>query len=476
MFAKTRRFFKISSSLLLIGQLVVRGKRQGDFSVVGVKINKVISGLGPTFVKLGQMLALRTDLIPSDLADEFRKLLDEGKKLPIKTIERVFEKEFKILPQKAFTDFNPEPLAVASLAQVHTAKYKGRKVVVKVQKPKIKQIIEADLGLIKWAFHFFPVFTKKQRKTKRLLKTIVSEFFNWIIHELDYRLEALHLARVDANFAGNDFVVIPDVFYDFSSKKVLTMEFIDGVSLNEVFSNVKDLSTQDVIAYKGIKVNKQEFLKKTVDVIFQQIFKDAYFHADPHPANIFITKKGQLAYIDFGIVGVLDPRLKQKILELFAAVMDRDVERTSESFIDLDEVKGHVELPVIQKRIRDLLNKFKTGTVLEVTAAEVFYRLINIALDCNVELPLSFAILGKTLLAYDSEIRMIDPTFDLIEAFRERVETGTALGFIKKITPISVQDILRQSRDLPKEVLSLLKKLSREGVEVTVRFGPKSKK
>lgn len=443
--------------------------------MVGGKINKIVAGLGPTFVKLGQMLALRTDLIPSALADEFRKLLDQGRKLPVRRVEHVFKEEFKVSPQEAFTDFNPEPLAVASLAQVHAAKYKGRKVAVKVQKPKIKQVIEADLGLIKWAFRFFPAFTKRQKKTKRLLKTITSEFFNWMTHELDYRLEALHLSKVDSNFAENDFVVIPDVFYDFCSKKVLTMEFIEGVSLNELFGNVKDLATREIIEYKGIKVKKQEFLQKTVDVVFKQIFEDAYFHADPHPANIFITKKGKLAYIDFGVVGVLDPRLKQKVLELFAAVMDRDVERTSESFIDLDEVKGHKDLPVIQKRIRDLLNKLKTGTVLEMTAAEVFYRLINIALDCNVELPLSFAILGKTLLAYDSEIRLIDPTFDIIEAFRERVEGGTALGFIKKITPISVQDILRQSKGLPKEIISLLRKLSKEGVEVTVRFSPTKK-
>lgn len=475
MFKKTRRFFKVSSSFFLIGRLVLYGKKRGDFTLVGGKINRIVSGLGPTFVKLGQMLALRTDLIPSAIADEFRKLLDKGRKLPVKLVENVFKEEFKVSPQKAFDDFDPEPLAVASLAQVHRAKYKGRNVVVKVQKPNIKQVIDSDLALINLALRFFPAFTEKSKKTKRLLKKIVSEFFDWMTHELDYRLEALHLSRIDSNFAENDFVVIPDVFYDFCSKKVLTMEFIEGVSLNEVFDAVKDLAVQKFIVCKGIKVNKQEFLQKIADVIFQQIFKDGYFHADPHPANLFITKKGKLAYIDFGVVGVLDPRLKQKILELFAAVMDRDVERTSESFVDLDEVKGHADLSVIQKRIRELLNKFKTGSVLEMTAAGVFYRLIDIALDCNVELPLSFAILGKTLLAYDSEIRVIDPQFDIIEAFRKKVEESSGLGFLKKFTPVSVQDLLRQSKGLPQEALSLLRNLSKDGVEITVRFGPTKK-
>lgn len=474
MFNQTRRFFKVSTSFLWIGQLVAQGKRQGDFSVVGEKINKMVCKLGPTFVKLGQMLSLRTDLIPSALADELRGLLDKGRKVPIKSIERVFKEEFDLTPQEAFEEFNPEPLAVASLAQVHSAKHKGRRVVVKVQKPKIRELIEADLALTKFALLFFPAFSKRSKRTKALLKRIISEFFDWMTHELDYRLEALHLSRVDKNFAENEFVVIPDVFYGFSSKKVLTMEYIEGASLNEIFNNVKNLASQKVIDYKGIKLNKREFLQKTVDVIFKQIFEDGYFHADPHPANLIITKKGQLAYIDFGVVGVLDPRLKQKVLELFEAVVDRDVVGTSESFVNLDEVKGHVDLPVIQKRVRELLNKIKTGSVLEMTAAEVFHKLIDIALECNVELPMSFAILGKTLLAYDGDIRQADPQFDIIEAFKERMEKAGVKGLLRKFTPITVRDLLRQSRGLPQEVVSLLRKLSQEGIEITVRFAPTS--
>lgn len=467
---KIKRFFEIAKGGYQIFWIL---KKEKDFKKSGPKINSVLSGLGPTFIKLGQMLSLRADLIPAELADEMRKLLDNGKLVPYVSIKKIFQEEFNKPPKKLFESFEEKPFAVASLAQVHKAKYKKKTVAVKVQKPGIEKIVQSDLRLAKTALGFLRLIPGC-KKAVSLVNGAISEYFNWIDHELDYRLEAINIARISQNFSKVSYFHSPEVITALSSKKILTMEYIEGVSLNELFDNVKDLSKKTT-CYKNITLRKDLFVKRVIHIVFKQIFEDGYFHADPHPANVIVTPDEKISYIDFGVVGVFGGPFRKTVFDMFLGVMDHDIPKIAKSLISLDEIEGHANIEVIEKKIRALLNEWQTGNVLEITLAEVFFRLIIIALSSGIDLPKTFVVIGKTILEYDGDLRRFDPELDLVSAFRPHVEKAySAYGFgapeIK--IPTTIDELIENLEFLPAQFHSMVKNLSKDGVELTVRFSP----
>ncbi len=325
--------------------------------------------------------------------------------------------------------------------------------------------------IILWLLSFSP----KMKKIQPLMDTALNEFFNWIKHELDYRLEALNMARIKKNFAGVSYFVAPEVCYEASSSRILTMELIEGVSLNELFDQVKDLATVQTVRYKTVRVNKNLFIKHAVRILFKQIFEDGYFHADPHPANILITTEGKIAYIDFGVVGILDPLLRKKMLEIFAGIVNRDAEKITESFIALDEISGHEDFSRIEAKIRKFLYDLQGGTLLEMSAARLFLSLVMIALESKIDLPLPLIVIGKTMLEYDGDLRAFDPKLDLIYAFKPHVEKlyGTKdFSFSPKSIPATIDELLTVAETFPANVQKLIKNLSHDGIELTMRIAP----
>lgn len=466
------RFIQIIAGSYKIWRAIRKVNRgQTNYQAVGPMVNQVLTSLGPTFIKLGQMLSLRSDLIPVALADELRQLLDHGPAIDIVEVVDLFQAEFGRRPEKIFKSFESMPFAVASLSQVHRAKLNDKELAVKVQKSGIKKVIDQDLRLAKLLVGLASIFawTNNSREVIAILKTMLEEFFRWINHELDYRLEALNLSRIKHNFVEEKYFVAPDIIHEYSSKKILTMTFIEGVSLNELIDKVKNLEHAPTIQYGKVKIPKKIFIDRAVKIVYKQVFEDGYFHADPHPANILITPQGALAYIDFGVIGILQPHLRESIVKIVAGIVERDIKAIAEGLIELDEIEGHKPVAELEKRIRGLLDDWQTGTVIEMTVAEVFFRLMIIAQECGIEIPLPVYIIGKTILEYDGMLRKFEPTLDIVQAFRPFIE-GQFEPAVFKALPHTLEEVLKHPQNLPKEALDLAKALAEDGVQFVTQL------
>jgi len=470
------RFLQIAKSGSLISRAIRKAIKEGDdYKSQGKFINKVLTDLGPTFIKLGQMLALRPDIIPPALADELRGLLDNGETIDYSEVNKVFKGELGQSPGKIFDSFEKKPAAVASLAQVHKAKYKGKELAVKVQKPGIKKIIDQDLRLVRF-FLNASFLNPKLKKAKKVLEAAMQEFFRWLDRELDYRLEAVNIARISESFKEVDYFIVPEVFPHFSSKKILTMEWTHGVSLNELFDEVKGLSGTKIVNYKKLKFKKSVLVDRLMRIVFKQVFEDGFFHADPHPANILVSPEGRVVYIDFGLIGVLDSRGKEGLLEVFTGIVKHDDKKIADAFLKMDRVGGHKSKKEMRKVIKNLLSEWQTGTLVEMSAAEIFYRLVNIALEYEIDLPLPFVIVGRTVLEYDGVFRKLEPHMDMIEAIRPLVEKEIGFSVLaEKFVPSTVKELLPEMKKLSPELASLASDLIKEGIELTANFGPQDK-
>jgi ubiquinone biosynthesis protein len=442
-----------------------------DFSEAGPKINQHIYKLGPTFIKLGQMLSLRTDIIPVGLADQLRKLLDRGDSVEEPLIVQLLNEEFGKTADQLFQNFEPAPFAVASISQVHRATYNRQKIAVKIQKPGTAETIHEDLRVLTMLLPLMNL-VPSLRPMRALARNTINEFFHWIDHELDYRLEALNMSRIGANFADIPYFKVPTVIHELSTKRVLCMEFIDGVSLNEIFDNVPNFSALETISYRGVSFNRKEYIDHAQHIVFKQVIEDGYFHADPHPGNIIVTKDGKIAYIDFGIVGVIPSSLRKALADVFSGLINQDVEKIAKTLVSIDQIEGHEPMEQLENEIRLFVNDWQSGSIMEKSTAQAFFDLLQIALHGGIDLPLPAIILGKTVLEYDGVLRKLDPEFDLLRSFEPMIAASAGMkNWVTNLVPTSIKDMAAHLESFPDTLHDLIKTLAKEGMEVSLRFG-----
>ena len=269
------------------------GKKTKDVSKrvsTQVKLRKAMEELGGTFIKFGQLLSIRPDLIPESYCEEFAKLQDNVRPFPYEQVKDVIEKDFKKPIHKVFIHFEKTPIAAASVGQVHMAKLRtGETVAVKVQRPNINQIFESDIDILYYIANLAEKHIPELKDYNPV--AIVNEFENYTKRELDYNLEGKNIDVFYKNFVGSKTIKIPRVFLSYTSKRVLTMEYIDGININK---------------YKATKEEKKKIIKNLLSCFMKQILEDGFFHADPHPGNIFILKDHRIELLDFGIVRLWD--------------------------------------------------------------------------------------------------------------------------------------------------------------------------
>ncbi len=265
------------------------------------RIRKLFEKLGPTFVKLGQLLSLRSDLVPHEYCDEFKKLQDHVAEFSYDKVEKIIEKELGKPISKLFKSFSKKPMSAASIGQVHKATlHTGEKVVVKVQRPKIRNVMEADIDIME----YFANLLEKHDEFKSLKPTlIVDEFKEYTERELDFKYELRNINKFHDYFKKWKKIGIPRPYVDYSTSKVLVLEYIDGIVLNEI-EKVKE---------KGHNLKKLGY--NGFEAIFYQIFDLGLVHGDPHPANLIVDDKGKIYFIDFGIVGFITPELQNNVLK-----------------------------------------------------------------------------------------------------------------------------------------------------------------
>ncbi|HEV7855810.1 MAG TPA: ubiquinone biosynthesis regulatory protein kinase UbiB [Herminiimonas sp.] len=379
----------------------------------GVRLRKALEDLGPIFVKFGQVLSTRRDLLPLDIADELARLQDRVPPFPTELAIAQIVKSLGAHPDVLFASFEREPVASASIAQVHFATLKnGRDVAVKVLRPGIKKSIDDDVALM----HIVAGLVEKLWADGKRLKPreVVAEFDKYLHDELDLMREAANGSQLRRNFANSDLLVVPEMFWDYCSTSVITMERMIGIPISQ---------TERLMA-AGIDLKKLS--RDGVEIFFTQVFRDGFFHADMHPGNILVSTVpstfGRYIALDFGIVGTLNDFDKDYLSQNFLAFFRRDYKRVAESHIESGWAPKETRIDELESAVRACCEPIFDRPLSEISFGQVLLRLFQTSRRFNVEVQPQLVLLQKTLLNVEGLGRQLDPELDLWKTAKPYLE------------------------------------------------------
>ncbi len=378
--------------------------------------------LGPTFIKFGQIVSTRPDLIPPDYLRELAKLQDMVPPAPWELVEEQLEKELGAPIEEVFESFDAEPIAAASLAQVHEATLPGgEEVVVKVQRPGIEEMINIDLDIL---FDLARLIQERTPlgETYDLVET-VDEFAFTLRGELDYRREGRNADRFRRNFANEPALHIPKVYWDYTTRRVLVLERLSGIKID------------DVEALDAAGFDRHRIALNAARIIAKEVLEDGFFHADPHPGNFFVMEGETIGAMDFGMVGYLSRRDREDLIRLYMAAVQLDAEKVVDQMIRMGATGRDVDRTGLERDIERLLNKYYGLPLKEIRIREVVDEVMSTAFRHRLRLPPQFWLLGKTLGMMEGVGMRLDPAFDffsfskpLVERFLRQTTSPQALG------------------------------------------------
>lgn len=355
--------------------------------------------LGPTFVKLGQLLSSRTDLLPEKFLKPLARLQDNVKPFPFEDVEFIVENELGAKITKAFSVFERQPMAAASLGQVHRAAlHDGRPVVVKIQRPNICRQMEEDFAALEEIAKFLHRHTNFGQRYQ--VKKILAEFQHTVAHELDYRREAANLTTLARNLGKFEHIRVPLPISDYTTRKVLTMEYVDG-------SKITELSPIGRLDFDGAALAEELFR-----AYLQQVLVDGVFHADPHPGNVFLTEDKKVALLDLGMVGHTSPAMQENLLKLLLAVSEGQSDAAADIAISMSETSDNFDDMEFRHRINELVAEQRNATLEQMDIGKVILDVGRNAADSGLYVPSELSLLGKTLLQLDQLGRTLAPDFD----------------------------------------------------------------
>ncbi len=388
----------------------LRGKKSKDkLKRVRVKqltiferIRMAMEDLGPTFVKLGQILSNRPDILPLAFIIELEKLQKDVAPFPFDQANKILEEELKDKKNEFFLEIDPIPLASGSIAQVHKATLRtGEKVVVKIQRPGISKIIETDIEIMqflaKLAQRKFPEF-----KTIDLL-SIINEFKNTIKKEIDFNFEVSHIERFQNNFYNDSDIYVPKLYKNLCSKTLMVMEYIDGYTINEL------------LAEKNHKINPITIAKKGANLILKQVFTFGFFHADPHPGNILILTDSRICFLDYGMTGSLPVKHREFLADIILGFVSRDsarIVRTLKKFSQADET---IDMNNLELQVSELVDEFTFIPLNRIDSTQVLNKIISLLVEFKLNLPPAVFLLAKSLIIIEGVARKLDPEFNISE-------------------------------------------------------------
>ena len=361
--------------------------------------------LGPTFVKLGQLLSSRADLLPSEFLKPLARLQDKVKPFPYQDVQFIIENELGAKISKLFSHFDPEPMAAASLGQVHRAAlHDGRSVVVKVQRPNIHEQIREDfaaLDEIAKLLHRHTDFGQRHELVK-----VLDEFETTIANELDYRREATNLVTLANNLREFKRIRVPLPIDSYTTHKVLTMEYIEGTKITEL----SPLARMDIDGHALAEEFFHAYLK--------QVLLDGTFHADPHPGNVLLTSDHKIALIDLGMVGYTTPAMQESLLKFLLAVSEGDSDQAADVAIRISQVAPNFDEPQFRHKVGQLVAEQRSNTLGQMDIGKALLEVSRSAADAGLYVPIELTLLGKTLLQLDEVGRIFAPDFDPNESIR----------------------------------------------------------
>ena len=426
--------------LLSPGIWLARRARAGR----GERLRLALTELGPIFVKFGQALSTRRDLLPADIADELAKLQDRVPPFPGTIARGIVEAAYGRPLSELFASFDETPLAAASIAQVHVARLPGgQEVVVKVLRPGMRAVIQRDLDVL---YALAGLAQQYWAESRRLRPTeVVAEYEKTVLDELDLMREAANASQLKRNFAGSDLLYVPEIYWEYCRIDVLVMERIHGVPIN------------DLARLKAAGTDIAKLAQNGVRIFFTQVFRHNFFHADMHPGNIFVLVDDpahpRYAAVDFGIVGTLDPRDQQYLADNFLAVFDRDYRRVATLHVESGWVPPETRIDEMESAVRTVCEPIFDRPLKDISFGQILMRLFEISRRFNMILQPQLSLLQKTLLNVEGLGRDLYPELDvwntaspiLREWMRERTGPRALLGGLRAQLP----DLLDAARQLP---------------------------
>lgn len=367
-----------------------------------VRVRMVLQELGTTYIKLGQTLSTRPDLVGKELAQELVKLQDDNPPIPFSEVEKIIEKELKKPINTIFTEFNPEPIGSASIGQVHTAKLDdGTPVAVKIQKTGVEHIVKSDLVIMKFLGDKIDKYVSSSRIYN--IPSIVREFERSILKEIDYTMELANMEHLTHDFRHDRTIHVPKTYPQYSTSKVLTMELIDGKKVSDVITNPTGHDTK-LIAKRG------------VNSYFKQIMINGFFHADPHPSNIYVMDNNIVCFLDEGMMGTLDKEFRTNLAELFIFFIDKDVNNMINQLIYMGILNEHSDIRPLKEDVNDLMSKYYGAELGNMTGG--MNDLINIMVKYNIQLPREFVLMARGIAMIEETGLKLDPDFDVVGSLK----------------------------------------------------------
>lgn len=366
----------------------------------GQRVRRALEDLGPIFIKFGQLLSTRRDLLPEDIADELAKLQDHVAPFPGRQAYSIIEEAYQKPMASIFKRFDEAPLASASIAQVHTAQlHDGQEVVVKVLRPNIEKLIRRDVALL---YHLANLAETYWREARRLRpKAVVTEYEKTILDELNLTREAANGSQLRRNFLHSVDLYVPEIFWPYTRRNVLVMERVFGIPI----SDIQKLKKQ------GIDLKKLS--NRGVEIFFTQVFRHNFFHADMHPGNIFVAEDGKYIAIDFGIIGTLSPYDQRYLAENFLAFFNRDYRRVAELHVESGWVSASTRVDEFESAIRMVCEPIFERPLKEISFGRLLLQLFQTARRFNMEVQPQLVLLQKTLLNIEGLGRQLNPDLDL---------------------------------------------------------------
>ncbi|MDD3269420.1 MAG: AarF/ABC1/UbiB kinase family protein [Syntrophomonadaceae bacterium] len=425
------------------------------------RLREALEELGPTFVKLGQILSTRPDLLPPEYIIELEKLQNEVPPFSYETLLEILKREGVDL-QRDFAYFNPEPLAAASIAQVHEAVLKnGQKVVLKVKRPDIDKSMENDLEIL---VELSYLLERRNNWAKMYrISEIIIELGQALRNELDFRKEARNADIFYRNFQGDGNVIIPRVIWEYSSAGILVLEYVEGVKIS------------DFISLKKGNYDTRKIAGHLVEALFKQIYEHGFLHADPHPGNIAIAAGEKIIFYDFGQVGVVDQIIKDKGINLMVNMMRYDTNGVSRSLLDIGIGSQYVNQEELRRDVSRLQQKYYGLPLSEINVGEALRELIDLSMKYQMRLPAELSLMVKMLMTVENLISQLDPQLsivDIAEPYGKKLMMKRFLPEnLKKETGEFILDYVRLLRAFPREVDNMLRIIEAGELRIKMEHG-----
>ncbi|WP_379969470.1 ABC1 kinase family protein [Ectobacillus sp. sgz5001026] len=381
----------------------IEAEEDMNLRTIGVKLRMALQELGPTFVKLGQIASTRRDLIPEEITGELEQLQDQVSSFSIEQVRAIIAGELGGNVEEIFTDFHEEPLATASIGQVHLATLQtGEQVAIKIQRPDIQKIVNTDLEILDDLAGLMEA-KLAWAKTYQIRK-IIEEFSKSLFAELDYTIEGRNGERVAKQFIDQPEIHIPRVYWDYSTRKVLTMEYVQGIKV----SHLADLDGQGY--------DRKIVAERLTNAMLHQILIEGFFHGDPHPGNIYVLPNQVISFIDFGMVGKLNEEMKYHLASLVIHLQRSNTKGLLHTFSSMGILPDDIDMNSLYDDIEDLQMKYYDVALSKMSLGGTISDLFSVAFKHQIQIPVNFTVLGKALLTVEGIVEDLDPEFSIMTA------------------------------------------------------------